>query len=78
MESLLENMNIFLRREQEQIHQSRTGQKTMRAEQSKEYEIARLKGHNQRAKIPPSQLDGSKRRKTKRRGKKRPGSKKRQ
>jgi len=40
-------------------------------------EIARLKGHNQRPKIPPSQLEGSKRRKKKRRGKKRPGSKKR-
>ena len=35
-------------------------------------EIARLKGHNQRPKIPPSQLEGSKRRK-----KKRPGSIKR-
>ena len=40
-------------------------------------EIARLKGHNQRPKIPPSQLEGSKRRNKKRRGKKRPGSKKR-
>ena len=41
-------------------------------------EIARLKGHNQRPKIKPSQLENNKSTKPKRKGKKRPGSQKRQ